>query len=100
MRMLPISFQKDALAVEAGDDFQRLLLTFTRELLQQGAPFGFMFEAAQKSWQPLIERRRTKRVPEFFASNQTDGVRLRQNRKWKSKSNLFWKNLCLHQRGG
>src|SRR5882672_10682578 len=98
--MVFISFQQDALTVEPGDDFQRLLLTFGWKLLQQGAPIGLMVEAAQKLRQPLVERRRTKRVSEFFASNQTDGVRLGQNRKRKNKSNSFWKNLCLHQRGG
>ena len=98
--MVSISFQQDALAVEPADDFQRLLLTFAGKLLQQGPPFGVVLEAAQKSRQPLVERGRTKRVSEFFASDQTDSVRLGQDRKRKSESNPFWKRTCLHQGGG
>src|SRR5205814_8130043 len=48
----------------------------------------------------LLERRRTKRVSEFFASDETDGVWLGQNRKWKRESHPFWNNLCVHQRRG
>jgi len=61
----------------AGDDFQRLLLTFAWKQLQQWAPF--------RSWSKLLRNAaatgretRPKCVSEFFASNQADGVRLRQ----------------------
>src|SRR3989442_2957782 len=100
MRMIPISLQQDAFAVEPDDDFQRLLLMFAGKLFQQRPPFDILLKAAQKSRQPLVERRRTKRVSEFFASDQTNSIRLAQNRKRKSESNPVRNKLCIHPRGG
>src|SRR5437667_5614037 len=98
--MVPISFQQDALAVEPADDFQRLLMTFAGKLVEQGTPFHLAREAAQQLRQPLLERRRTKCVSKFFASDEPNGVWLRQNRKGKRESHPVWNNLCVHQRGG
>jgi hypothetical protein len=56
-RTFAISFQQNALAIEPGDDFQRLLPAFAWKLLQQGVPFNRALEASQPLWQPLIESR-------------------------------------------